>query len=407
MSLLLNNFAEAIENGNSKTVHSLISSGSVDANARLTWRNGRQCPPLARAVCLAQTKIVDILLRANARIDDTDEFGCTACHFAAVSSCVGALTLLLAHRPNLAHKDSDGRTALYYSFKNFNNERSSLMLIKAGAPLDGISRADLCRFAATSTAAIQALLDRDVVVSELRDDNDATPLHLAVVARNRAVLSMLIKVAGVDLEARNSLGTCTHIAARLHQSDALRLFVDAGADVNSADNEGWTPLHWAVDSINCESAVFLLAAGADVHARGVNGRMAVHNVVNLPDRIALHLAIPLLAGGADPDGADQHGDTLRLIFARRALAVDAALVDAARREIAKLRLDFVRSRALQVCIGLEPLGLDAFSKMAADFHSGFAKALCMCSRRPTTTTKRAAKLAAWPGRPQLHCSNEA
>jgi hypothetical protein len=47
MSLLLNNFAEAIENGNSKTVHSLISSGSVDANVRLTWRNGRQCAALS------------------------------------------------------------------------------------------------------------------------------------------------------------------------------------------------------------------------------------------------------------------------------------------------------------------------------------------------------------------------
>jgi ankyrin repeat protein len=102
---------------------------------------------------------------------------------------------------------------------------------------------------------------------------------------------MLIKVARVDLEARNSLGTCTHIAARLHQIDALRLFVDAGADVNCADNEGLTPLHWAVDSMDCDcSDMFLLAAGADVHARGVNGRMAVHNAVSLPDRIALYLA---------------------------------------------------------------------------------------------------------------------
>jgi ankyrin repeat protein len=170
MSLLLNNFAEAIENGNSKTVHSLISSGSVDANVRLTWRNGRQCPALVRAVCLAQTKIVDILLRANARIDAADDFGRTACHFAAMSSCGSALTVLLAHQPNLAQEDSTGHTPLHYSFKTTDNERASLMLIKAGAPLEGISRASLCRFAATSTAAIQALLDRGVVVSELRDD---------------------------------------------------------------------------------------------------------------------------------------------------------------------------------------------------------------------------------------------
>jgi hypothetical protein len=38
---------------------------------------------------------------------------------------------------------------------------------------------------------------------------------------------------------------------------------------------------------------------------------------------------------------------------------DPSQVDAARREIAKTRLDFVRYRGLEVCIGLQPLQLDA------------------------------------------------
>jgi hypothetical protein len=35
-------------------------------------------------------------------------------------------------------------------------------------------------------------------------------------------------------------------------------------------------------------------------------------------------------------------------------------VEAARREIAKARLDFVRHRALELCIGLQSLRIDAF-----------------------------------------------
>jgi hypothetical protein len=39
--------------------------------------------------------------------------------------------------------------------------------------------------------------------------------------------------------------------------------------------------------------------------------------------------------------------------------IDPDQVEAARREIAKARLDFVRERALQVCIGLQSLELSA------------------------------------------------
>ena len=45
--------------------------------------------------------------------------------------------------------------------------------------------------------------------------------------------------------------------------------------------------------------------------------------------------------------------------ASQGLTVDATEFDIERREIAKTRLDFVRERALQVCIGLHSRGLDA------------------------------------------------
>lgn len=44
---------------------------------------------------------------------------------------------------------------------------------------------------------------------------------------------------------------------------------------------------------------------------------------------------------------------------RHAITIDADQVEKARHNIAKVRLDFVRDRALEVCIGLELLRLDA------------------------------------------------
>jgi hypothetical protein len=69
--------------------------------------------------------------------------------------------------------------------------------------------------------------------------------------------------------------------------------------------------------------------------------------------------VPILncfvAADADLDAMDNHGITVRQLLARWAI-VD---VESARRRIAKIRLDLVRNRAMQVCIGLQSLGLDA------------------------------------------------
>jgi len=73
--------AAAIETRDSHTVQSLISSGAVDASARLPRRLSP--PALVIAVALNAATIVETLVRANARIDDADDKGCTACHAAA------------------------------------------------------------------------------------------------------------------------------------------------------------------------------------------------------------------------------------------------------------------------------------------------------------------------------------
>jgi len=67
----------------------------------------------------------------------------------------------------------------------------------------------------------------------------------------------------------------------------------------------------------------------------------------------------LLAAGADLDVADNAGATARQVLARRGRTIDPDQVEAARRDIAKTRVDVVRCRAVQVCIGLQSLRIDA------------------------------------------------
>jgi ankyrin repeat protein len=350
----LEEFAKAIEGDKSSMIE--ISRDLVDVNVRLPRQN--RPPALVHAARFGRKDVVDILLRANARVNVPDERGSTACHVAAQGDHCGVLALLLARQPNLAAVDVNGKTSFCFALRSchYDDGRCALMLLEAGASLERADPFRLCRFAATSTAAIQALIDRGVVVRELRTFDDGTPLHQAAVnSQDATVFDMLVNVCGIDLEARDEYGfTCVHPAAEWNYVFALRWLLSAGADVNGVDKNGFTPLHKVYD---LECTKLLLACEADVGARDKLGRTALHRVAR--KEVDLNVLHSLLAAGADLDIADDRGETAREALATRGWTIGPDQVDAARREIAKTRLNLVLDRALQVCIGLQSLRLNA------------------------------------------------
>jgi ankyrin repeat protein len=236
----LKDFAEAIENGDSAQVKLLLSGGSIDVNARLPRRG--YPPALVFAASKRWVEIIEMLLSAGADIDGVDDEGRTACHCAVWLPKADVLAALLAHRPNLELRDRFHRTPLEATIEYDNDPENilSLMFINAGASLDGLA-SQLFEFASRSTATIQALLNRGVDVSQLRDGEDHTPLH-AIAFQSACsgdldtVVKMLINVCGVDLEARTSYGqTCAQVASNVCNYEALRCFINAGADVNCVD----------------------------------------------------------------------------------------------------------------------------------------------------------------------------
>ncbi len=67
-----------------------------------------------------------------------------------------------------------------------------------------------------------------------------------------------------------------HDAARTGNIEAVKQHLDAGTDLNAKD-DGWAPLHAAVDEGHKEVAELLIANGANVNAKGRDGRTPLHD----------------------------------------------------------------------------------------------------------------------------------
>ena len=104
------------------------------------------------------------------------------------------------------------------------------------------------------------------------------------------------------------------------QRDAALKMIAAGADVNAAQGDGTTPLHWAVYKIDAELTRALLARGAKPNVINKYGSSPLAEAVKVADA---RLVGMLLDAGSDANVPNQEGQTA-LMLAARAGSLDVA-----------------------------------------------------------------------------------
>ena len=158
------------------------------------------------------------------------------------------------------------------------------------------------------------------------DTNGCTPLHWAVAKSEKPeVIDLLLEYMDVGVCTKNGW-TPLHVAAANNETpEVIALLLDKGANIEARDEDGWAPLHAAVEN-SPRAVMLLLDKGANIEASGKNGwtplRMAMKSensrhekssILGIPfeaERKIPEIVTLLLNNGSNMEARDKDGNTL-------------------------------------------------------------------------------------------------
>lgn len=203
------------------------------------------------------------------------------------------------------------------------NERVAKILVKRGAdvnktydeywtsPLEiAVSNGDL--------QSVQFFLKNN---AKIEDPEYLIELLASAESKNtQKEILLLLLDNGLDISFHNENGcNLLHIICKTGKYfsnivEIAEVLLNAGVQLNELDNDGFSPLHWAIfETVNLELATFLIKKGADVNLkREVDGKSPLSAVITsgsnkhkeFEDLIEL-----ILSKGADANAIDKNGRT--------------------------------------------------------------------------------------------------
>jgi len=226
----------------------------IRAGARVTAKTREGVTPLQLAATNGSAMMIDRLLKAGADANTLlTAAGDTALMMAARTGKTDAIRVLTEAGSNVNAKETwGGTTALMWAVSEAHVDAAKL-LIASGADVNARSN----YVAAANGRGFEGrtpVANRNDPKSEEFASGWLTPLTLA--AREGDVeMARVLVGAGADVNAVTGDGkTALALAIFNGNYDVASLLVDSKADVNRADAQRFTPLFWAVDRRNMETA---------------------------------------------------------------------------------------------------------------------------------------------------------
>ena len=167
----------------------------------------------------------------------------------------------------------------------------------------------------------------EVVLSFL-DEENSTPLHAAVDGGHLAVVEVLLKHGAVPSHIKGDQPPPMHLACSQGKLEMVQVMVtQAGKDILQLhDQFGQTPLHRSASGLNCIGVLsYLISEGVEVNAIDNQGRTPLIYAIFVGSLVA---AQELVKHGADPLIKDRQGhNALHVAIHRRRKAIVGFLLN--------------------------------------------------------------------------------
>jgi ankyrin repeat protein len=269
--------------------HRTIASFLLKKGADPGKRNRGGWTSLHNASCYGHRSLVELFIEAGAPIDERNNSGWSSLHW-AVDRCHEDIVLVLLSRgADVNAITATGETPLHMAVKK--GYRRIVEHLLAG----------------------KALIDA-------KDNEGWTPLHMAASKGNKELAEYLI-AGGASLAQKENHGRTPRDLARekhhwelentlqtygsqpiktsksvfdaiaKNDVEALDGFIYVGVGLDAKNRQGWTPLHWAIESGHHKMVTMLLSAGADINIKAFDGKTPLHWAVKKEEPKILEILI--------------------------------------------------------------------------------------------------------------------
>ena len=279
--------------------HDKCLQGIIEAGADVNTRSERGYTALIYAAQFGRPNCSELLLKAGADVNLKKQHGYSALHYACnrKENHAVCVDLLIKAGADVNNASYVGITPLMLAVGCLSDDNCVNALMQAGADVnaaDHYLETSLIRAVEKGAEKnVKRLIEAGASINTVAG-NHLTPLFFAI--KRDCYVDLLIS-GGVDVncipEWYDSWSPMTY-AVYLRHAKSLKLLIQAGADVNMADNSGKTSLHWVRD-VRCLR--ILLKAGALVNMDASNALK--YKILNTPTK---DVCMMLFAAGEALDG---------------------------------------------------------------------------------------------------------